>query len=214
MAKSPPDAWPWENASPEELPELRPTYQPKPNKTDVKKHERLSLTTERDLRNNIRNICQRLNDTPDLARMLLVNPILAFEDAGIEMTPEVKQHIIDALRFPPSLQKRRAELEKELGHELVSLGVHYKLPLTQEQRAHLLFHVLKLEPKDGKLGVVNKLTSKQARALRRQHPLVAKLAEYERARQGRLIFYPREVYETYKAGLKRHNWIKSVRFNV
>jgi len=146
--------------------------------------------------------------------MLLVNPVLALEDAGVEMTPEVKQHIIDALRFPPSLQKRRAELEVELGDELAALGVPYKLPLTQEQRAHLVFHVLKLEPKEGSFGAVDKLTSKETRSLSRQHPLVAKLAEYERARQGRLIFYPREVYQTYKAGLKRHNWIKSVKFNV
>jgi hypothetical protein len=215
MARKRPGPWPWENTSPKELvEELLPGEQRKTYDAQVKKPERLSLNTERDLRNNIRNICQRLNDTPELARMLLVNPVLALEDAGVEMTPEVKQHIIDALRFPASLQKRRAELEVELGDELAALGVNYKLPLTQEQRAHLLFHVLKLEPHEESYEAVDKLTSKEARALSRQHPLAAKLAEYERARQGRQIFYPREVYETYKAGLKRHNWIKSVKFNV
>ena len=183
-------------------------------RSETRRHEPLTLRTERDLRQNIRSISQRLNDMPDLARMLLVNPILALEDAGVQMSPEVKKHVMDALRFPPALVERRARLEAELRDELAAHGVEHKLPLTPEQRAHLLFDVLRLEPRGAAGRAAGGVTSKEARAYARRHPLVAKLAEYERARQGRLIFYPREVYETYKAGLKRQQWIKSVKFKV
>jgi hypothetical protein len=175
----------------------------------------LLLNTHRDLVSNIREICLRLNEMPDLARMLLVNPVLAFEDAGVQMTPEIREHIVQAIRFPPALQEKLDQLELDLHDELKALGLSYRLPLTAEQRSHVLFNVLKLEPidtaaKDSTSGI----SSREARALRKQHPLAAKLVEYERARQGRLIFYPREVYETYKSGLKRHHWIKSVKFRV
>lgn len=175
--------------------------------------EPLVLNTHRDLVGNIREICLRLNENPDLARLVLVNPVLAFEDAGVQMTPEIKEHIIQAIRFPPALQEKLDQLELELHDELKALGLSYRLPLTAEQRSHVLFDVLKLErvettAEDSGIG------SREARALRKQHPLAAKLVAYERARQGRLIFYPREVYETYKSGLKRHNWIKSVKFKV
>lgn len=174
----------------------------------------LAVNTHRDLLSNMRTICHRLNDNPDLARMLLVNPILALEDAGVQLSPEIKQHIIDSLRFPPSVVERKEALELELHDELRSLGVPHRLPLTASQRADLVFRILKIAPQETELYETSEIGSKRMRAYTRQHPLVAKLAEYERLRQGRLIFYPRETYEAYKAGLKRQNWIKAVKFKV
>jgi hypothetical protein len=174
----------------------------------------LAINTHKDLLRNMRAISNRLNDSPELARMLLVNPILALEDAGVELTPEVKEHIMDSLRFPPSLVKRREELELELHDELSALGVPYRLPLSGKQRADLMFRVLKLASHETDALETTEIGSKRIRAYSRQHPLVAKLAEYERLRQGRLIFFPRKTYEAYKAGLKRQNWIKAVKFKV
>ena len=187
--------------------------------------ERLEINTERDLRANIRAINQRFNADQDLARMLLVNPILALEDAGIQLTPEMKEHVMNALRFPPNVIERRDQLELELYDELKALEVPYSVPLTEEQRADLIFGVLKLKMPEIKEGrrpkrsapersAIPGVRSKEIRLLAKQHSLVAKLVEYERMRQGRLVFYPRDVYERYKSGLKRQNWIQSVKFKV
>lgn len=176
--------------------------------------EPLTIETHRDLRKNMRTICEMLNENPDQARLLLANPILALEDLGVRMSADVKEHILQSLRFPPSLVERKERLEAELRDELDALGVDYRLPLTESQRADLLFRVLGLEPRKEHGEAPERITSKQARAYRRRHELAAKLADYERARQGRMIFYPREAYEKYKAGLKRHNWIKAVTFKV
>jgi len=190
------------------------TKKPARQQEDYRRSEPLAINTHRDLLTNIRPICQRLNNDPDTARMLLVNPILALEDAGIQLAPEVKQHIMDSLRFPPSLVERKEKLELELQDELTALGFPHKLPLTSEQRADLMFRVLKVKSTQAQPSAAAEIGSKEMRAYSRQHPLVAKLADYERLRQGRLIFYPRETYEAYKAGLKRQNWIKAVKFKV
>lgn len=185
------------------------------------------LETHRDLRANIRSISQRFNADPEIARLLLVNPLLAMEDVGIQLTPELKQHIMDALRFPQNVIERREQLELEIYDALKSLKVPYSLPLTEEQRADLVFGVLRLKlpeqrsarkkqaiQEEGESPTLPAVRSREIRRLAKLHPLVAKLVEYERLRQGRLIFYPREVYERYKAGFKNQGWIKSVKFKV
>ncbi len=191
-----------------------------------KKFPDLVLETHRDLRGSIRAISQRFNDDPDTARMLLVNPLLALEDVGVRLTPELKEHIVDALRFPPNVLERRDQLELELFDDLQALGVSYRVPLTEAQRADLILNVLKLElpiskPRGQKIepqsvqgSIAPQLRSREIRRLAKKHPLLAKLVEYERLRQGRVIFFPRDVYQRYKEGLSRKNWIKSVRFKV
>lgn len=170
--------------------------------------------TEREMRKNIREISTRLNNNPDLARLVFVNPILAFEDVGVQLSPEMKRHIMDRIRFPPKLKEKIARLEQELKDELAQLHVKAELPLTPERRAELLFKVLQVQPLDPDKANAARLESNRTKEYKRLHPLIAKLAEYERSRQGSLIFHPRERYEDYKAGRRKHRWIKSVRFKV
>ena len=54
----------------------------------------------------------------------------------------------------------------------------------------------------------------RSRVFREQYPLAALLAEYDRARQGALIFHPRHVYDAYRSGERRHHWLQSIRFRV
>lgn len=176
--------------------------------------EPIRVETHRDLRKNIRAVSTRFNDNPELARLLLVNPILALEDVGVEMTREMKDHIMDSLRFPKRLVEKKERLEAELRAELQELGLPAEFPLTAEARAHLLFTVLKLPPLPEDACSPDQIESRRARFYARRHPLVAKLADYERARQGAAVFRSKEQYEAYKSGQKRHNWVKSVRFNV
>lgn len=192
----------------------------------AKKFPDLVLETHRDLRGSIRVISQRFNDDPDTARMLLVNPLLALEDVGVRLTPELKEHVVEALRFPPNVVERRDQLELELFDDLKALDVSYRVPLTEAQRADLITNVLQLElpaekKRAGKAEQANekgtlgpRLRSREIRRLAKKHPLLAKLVEYERLRQGRVIFFPQDVYQRYKEGLSRKNWIKSVKFKV
>jgi hypothetical protein len=176
--------------------------------------EPILANTERDLRKNIREISTRFNNNPDLARLVFVNPILAFEDVGVQLSAEMKRHIMDRMRFPPKLKEKTARLEKELKEELAQLKVAAELPFTPEQRADLLFNVLRVKPLDADKANAARLESNRTKEYRRVHPLIAKLAEYERARQGSLIFHTRERYDDYKAGRRKHRWIKSVRFKI
>ncbi len=179
-----------------------------------KDFEPIVIGAHRDLRKNIRNISKRFNENPGLARLLIVNPILAFEDVGVQMSPKVKQHIMDRLRFPPLLREREKKLEAELKEDLSRHKISCKLPLTAELRAHLFFHVLKLTPLQVDTGDITRLEPNRTRSYTRQHPIVAKLADYERARQGALVFHTHETYEAYKAGRRKHRWLKSIRFKI
>ena len=76
----------------------------------------------------------------------------------------------------------------------------------------MLYEVLQVPPEDP--GVLARRRRTRSKAFCEQYPLAAKLAEYERARQGALIFQPRHVYEAYKSGQRRHHWLRSIRFRV
>lgn len=174
----------------------------------------IAIATERDLRRNIRAISRRFNERPEIARLVFVNPILALEDIGVELGPDAKQHVMDALRFPPRLRERRAKLERELPEELGALGVSGKLPLTARRRAQLLFRVLELEPAGEDAKDLTRLDARRLTAYAGQHPVVEKLAQYERAQRGAIVFQSRASYEAFKRGDKRHPWIKTIRFDV
>lgn len=174
----------------------------------------IRVETERDLRRHMRAISRRLNDNPDIARLVFVNPILALQDIDVELTAEVKRHVMDALRFPPLLRERKAELEKELPAELRELGIRARLPLSPAERGHLLFEVLELEPLPGDARMRRRLPPGRAARYADQHPLVAKLAEYEQVRQGSLLFQSKANYRAFKRGEKQYAWIDRVTFDV
>ena len=162
----------------------------------------------------MRSINKLLNDNPDLARFVLINPILVLEDLGVQISAPVKQHIINSLRFPAKLVARRDELAKEVEAEFARLNIHHKLPLTSSQRATLVFDTLKLSVLPEHTSNLHKLETDQLRAYSDQHVLIMKLAEYERFRKGGLIFFPRHIYEQYKSGDKQLHWVNAVRFKT
>ena len=174
----------------------------------------LVVNVERDLRKNMREISLRLNANQNLARLVLINPILVLEDLGVTLSKEVKTHIMDTLRFPPALVKRRDALAIELKEDLAKLNIHHKLPFTNQQRAALVFHTLKIQPQSDDENDVESLSINQLRVYKNQHPLLTKLAEYERYAKGALIFYPRSIYEQYKTGEKNLHWVNAIRFKT
>lgn len=180
-------------------------------KDDTGGRDPIRVETHRDLRRHIRTICRRFNSQPELARLLMVNPLFALEDAGVALTPELKEHIVDRLRFPPKLVDRIQRLEHELRAQFIVLGFDADLPLSAEARRRL-HDVIGVAPEDPDPRVRRRRV--RSRAFREQYPVAALLAEYERARQGALIFHPRHVYDAYKSGERRHHWLRSISFRV
>ncbi len=174
----------------------------------------IRVETERDLRRHVRAISKRLNENPDIARLVFVNPILALQDLDVELTADVKKHIMEALRFPPRLRERKAVLEQELHGDIGELGVRMRLPLSPAQRGRLLFEVLSLEPLKEDAGSPGRLPPGRTPAYAELHPVVAKLAEYERVRQGSVVFQSKTSYQAFKRGEKVHAWLDRVTFDV
>ena len=162
----------------------------------------------------MRAIVTRLNENPDLARLVFVNPVLVLQDLGVDLSSEAKQHVMDALRFPPRIREQTAALQQELRRELDELGIKARLPLSTAHRAHLLFNVLQLEPRAEDAGTVERLAPGRTADYADAHPLVAKLAEYERIRRGALLFQSRASYEAFKRGDADYPWIDRVTFDV
>lgn len=176
--------------------------------------EPIIINVERDLKKHMRAINQLLNNNPELARLVVVNPILVLEDLGVTISSSVKQHIMDALRFPPKLVAQRDQMASELHTEFEKLGVNYKLPLSNETRAHLVFKHMQIKPLKKDKKNPNHLTSDQLKNYKDKSPLLAKLEKYERWRQGGMIFHPRAEYQKYKSGEKNMKWIKAITFKV
>lgn len=173
--------------------------------------EPIVIKTHRDLERNTRAICERINANPELARLVLVNAVFAFEDAGVVMSEEVKKHIRSTLRRPKRIEERRRRLGRELEPEFREMKFS-KIPRDPVARAALLFDHLGLEPQEAKHREALSLREMERYADR--HPLVDKLVRYDRACRGGLILHTKGSYSKFKAGERRHQWVKAVRFKI
>jgi hypothetical protein len=106
------------------------------------KDEPLKLTTHREFGEATGEIFRRLKANPQALHLLLVNPAMAMQDAGIELSPELRHHVLHVLQHPPALRARRDELEKKLHSELDE----QPRPNDPEWVAKTLFKKLKLRP--------------------------------------------------------------------
>jgi hypothetical protein len=175
--------------------------------------EPLEVSTHRDMARNIREISRRFNARPEIGRLVFVNAVLALEDVGVVLNAEMRQHVMNSLRFPKKLQRKLKTLEAELKTELPKLtGRPVELPLSDRARAELLFKTLKCKPRVQDGCQTTEISSRRARAYRKVHPLIEKLSQWERGRQGALVFQPRAVYEEFKRGDKHVAWLSSIRF--
>lgn len=153
----------------------------------------LKIATERDLRAHIRHICRRLDANPEISRLLFINPILVLEDVGLELSAEVREHIMNALRFPPKRRARMEALQAEI--EQLRADTDRAVPV-----AATAANESTDEATDESTAVSTALASRQA--------------ELARLRQGAMVFFPRSTYEQFKRGEKKHRWIKAIRFGV
>lgn len=109
---------------------------------DVSAYEPLKIATHRELLLRQREIAERVGAQPDLSVMLFINPVLAFKQLGITMSPEIAHHVLHAIQHPKALRTRRDELEATLKE---ALGEPAR-PTEPPWNAHLLFELRKLHP--------------------------------------------------------------------
>jgi len=104
--------------------------------------ELLEIKSHRALAVNQREIAERVAAAPDLAVMLFINPVLAFERLGVKLAPEVAHHVLHTIQHPKALRARREELEVKLKE---ALGEPAQ-PTDAAWNRHLLFELRKLPP--------------------------------------------------------------------
>lgn len=102
----------------------------------------LSIESHRALVARQRTLADRVAAHPDLSVMLLINPVLAFRELGVELSAEMAHHVLHAIQHPPELRNRRDELEASLKK---TLG-ESPLPTDPAWNARLLFQLRKLKP--------------------------------------------------------------------
>ena len=87
-------------------------------------------------------IAERINADPDFSVMLLINPVVALEEMGVKLSPQVRSHILHVLQHPASMRSRRDELEQKL----TSVLGEAPRPNDEEWTAGFLFVTRKLKP--------------------------------------------------------------------
>lgn len=104
--------------------------------------EPLAIASHRALAGRQKEIADRVAASPDLAVMLLINPVLAFERMGIKLSPEIAHHVLHTIQHPKALRTRREELEASLQK---ALGEPAQ-PTLADWNAHMLFDLRKHKP--------------------------------------------------------------------
>lgn len=177
---------------------------------NIAQFEPLTVNTHRDFRGHMKEIVTRLNQNPQLAKLSLVNPVYALSDLGVQLSAEMKQHVFETFHNPPAKRRRLAELEKEIQAEAGKLPGGSAISAAHQDRTELLFGTLKLERLSADHG--KPIAGARLAAYAHQHPLIQKLVEYDVVRRSGLVFHTREVYDAYKRGEVKQQWVGSVRF--
>jgi hypothetical protein len=102
----------------------------------------IEIATHRTLAASQRALAERVAAEPALAIMLLINPVLALERMGVQLSSEIAHHILHTLQHPKAMRDRRDVLEASLQKALGETA-HPTDPTWNE---HLLFELRNLAP--------------------------------------------------------------------
>jgi hypothetical protein len=172
--------------------------------------EPLKIENHRDFLRNMKEIVTRLNNHPQIARLVLVNPIYALADLGVTLSKEMETHVYQTFHNPPAKQRRLAELDAEIREQLAALPAKPQLPTNPQEHAQLAFRSLGLQPLPG--DHADSLHRERLAAYAHMHPLIGKLVEREIVQRGGLVFHPHATYDAYRRGDLKQKWVNSVRF--
>lgn len=80
--------------------------------------EKIKVTTHKELASSARVVAGRISETSEFSVMFLANPVLALKEYGVELSPEMRTHVLTSLRHPTAMGQRRQELEENLNKQL------------------------------------------------------------------------------------------------
>jgi len=172
----------------------------------------IRVETHHDFRGSMVEIVNRLNSTPEIAKLVLVNPIYALRDINVTLSKEMEQHIFQTFTQPPAMQQRLTELAAQIQPELDKLPGKPAIPATPQQNADLLFRSMGIAPLPG--DSPDQLARERLNAYWRRHHLIPLLIDYQRVARGGLVFFPRATYDAYKSGALKQQWLTSIRFGA
>ncbi|WP_225031049.1 hypothetical protein [Paraburkholderia sp. XV] len=103
---------------------------------------RLEIDSHRSLANAQAEIAKRINANSGWGAMLMINPVLAFKDLGVNVSARMADHILRSIQYRAPLRARRAALENSLAQ---TLGETPR-PNDRKWLANVLFKRLELPP--------------------------------------------------------------------
>ncbi|MEG3158889.1 hypothetical protein U1763_00070 [Sphingomonas sp. LB2R24] len=104
----------------------------------------VKVDNERQLLAMARTLKQRVEQDPEFSILLIANPVLALKAYGIELSPQMQDHVLRSLRHPKLLRERRALLESRIYKNLGEAPC----PDDPVWFARLVFETCRLKPKD------------------------------------------------------------------
>lgn len=113
--------------------------QPKVSPDD---YEPIELTSHKQLISEQAELFRRFNSSPELSTLLFINPVLAFREVGVTMSPEIAHHVLHTIQHPPHMRRQRDALEASLKEALGEMPQ----PNNREWLATTLFEKLKVRP--------------------------------------------------------------------
>ena len=157
-------------------------------------------------------IVKAVNDDQAFGLRAAANPLLAAEEMGYQIAPEIRQTAERRVRFSQEDAARLGELEAQV-YKLA--GAQFNIDSSQELD-RILFEKLKLprptSPQQTPPDTYRKLASAPATApgltqapdpfeeLRDAHPIMPPLLEYRRIERSVPRLAPRELYERIRSG--------------
>lgn len=105
-------------------------------------YEPIKLTSHKQLISDQAELFRRFNSNPELSTLLFINPVLAFREVGVTMTPEIAHHVLHTIQHPPHMRRQRDALEASLKEELGEMPQ----PNEPEWLATTLFEKLEVTP--------------------------------------------------------------------
>ena len=170
------------------------------------KYEPLTIEGHDALVEHLPEIFRRINEA-DLGRLVIINPILALEDVGVTLTPDLRSHLRRTVGFGAPRVRKIAGLRRDLKAQLRKYE-GAALPESPRERAALIFDILKVAPRGERPEA---LTVEALRPY--DHPLIQSLLDLGRLERGAITFEAKEAYERYRAQpMAHHPWLKSLRF--
>lgn len=153
------------------------------------------LTHLKQLQKEVPDLIKKYGDNTDLARAAMINPILALEDIGYELSDELKHELEFHIRFGPEEKKRMLKLEKDIFKEVgksfdlrsekqIRKNIHPLIDLKTDAVLAKPRTRISISTSKGKSRVKAKKTSEESvspySGFSKKHKVIPKLVEFQK----------------------------------